>query len=101
MVFVVIGVVWLGMWLEDVAAVVNNSPAVGKMSWKYKDQFSKFLANAKAMGKSGHARALNLLAEVEKQSKSGVGDAAENVERFILALSPAASSLSLAGRGPG
>ena len=80
--------VWLGMWLEDVAAVVNQSPAANKLSWKYRDQFPKFLTSAKAMGKSGHARALDLLAEIEKQSKSGVGDAVENVERFILALSP-------------
>ena len=83
-------VTWLGIWLGDVAAVVNRSPAVGKLKWKYKgDAFDKFVAGANALGKAGHARALDLLTEIDKQSKSGVGDAAANVERFILALSPA------------
>ena len=36
--------------------------------------------------------ALDLLTEIDKQSKSGVGDAAENVERFILAMAPAVAS---------
>jgi hypothetical protein len=41
------------------------------------------------MGPSGLARTLDLLTEIEKQSKSGIGNAADNVERFILALAPA------------
>jgi DNA polymerase-3 subunit delta len=82
-------VTWLGIWLGDVAAVVNRSPAVQKLRWKYKgDAFDKFVAGANALGKGGHARALDLLTEIDKQSKSGVGDAAANVERFILALAP-------------
>jgi len=36
------------------------------------------------LGDAGAGRALDLLAEVDHQSKSGVGDAAGNVERFIL-----------------
>jgi DNA polymerase III subunit delta len=82
-------VTWLGIWLGDVAAVINKSPAANKLSWKYKDAFDKFRAGAQAMGKDGHRRALDLLTEIDKQSKSGVGDAASNVERFILALAPA------------
>ena len=39
---------------------------------------------AKRMGKSGHARSLDLLAEIDRQTKTGIGDAATNVERFIL-----------------
>jgi DNA polymerase III delta subunit len=86
-------VTWLGIWLGEVAAVLRDgprSPAASKLRWKYKgDAFDKFVAGATALGKDGHARALDLLTEIDKQSKSGVGDAAENVERFILALAPA------------
>ena len=48
------------------------------------DAFKLFCANCQKLGKAGYARAIDLLAEIDKQSKSGVGDAAENVERFIL-----------------
>jgi DNA polymerase III delta subunit len=86
-------VTWLGIWLGDVATIVNDgprSPAAGKLRWKYKgDAFDKFVASAMSLGKEGYARALDLLTEIDLQSKSGVGDAATNVERFILALSPA------------
>ena len=78
-------VTWLGMWLEDVGTVVNGGQ-VGKLSWKYKDRLPQFLSSAKQLGKAGYARALDRLAEVDQQSKTGVGDAAENVERFILDL---------------
>lgn len=76
-------VTWLTMWLEDVYTVVSGGQ-VGKMSWKYQQNFSKFLDVAKAMGKPGHARAINLLAEMDRRGKSGLGDAADNVEQFIL-----------------
>jgi DNA polymerase III delta subunit len=86
-------VTWLGIWLGEVGLVVNEGPrsaAVNKLRWKYKgDAFDKFVAGANALGKDGYARALDLLTEIDKQSKSGVGDAAENVERFILSLSTA------------
>jgi DNA polymerase III delta subunit len=78
-------VTWLGMWLEDVGVVVGGG-AVGKLSWKYKEKLPQFINSAKALGKAGHARALDLLAEADHQSKSGVGDAVGNVERFILQL---------------
>src|SRR5205814_822384 len=85
-------VTWLGMWLGDVGVIVNQgerSGAANKLRWKYKgDAFDQFAASAKAMGKDGYARALDLLTEIDLQSKTGVGDAAENVERFILALAP-------------
>jgi len=87
-------VTWLGMWLEDVRLIVTvgpNSPAVGRMKWKFREpgSWNRFVAACEALGKEGYARALDLLTEIDKQSKSGVGDAAENVERFILALAPA------------
>jgi DNA polymerase III delta subunit len=82
-------VTWLGIWLGEVAMVLNNSPGVNKLFYKYKGpEFDKFKASARALGPDGYARALDLLTEIDKQSKSGVGDAAANVERFILALAP-------------
>ena len=77
-------VTWLGMWLEDVGVVVRGGQA-GKMAWKYGQQrFPQFLKIANTMGKDGYARAVDLLAKVDQQSKTGVGDAARNVERFML-----------------
>jgi DNA polymerase-3 subunit delta len=83
-------VTWLGMWLEDVGAVVNNGNT-SKLTWKYKNRLNQFMSAAKALGKAGHARALDLLTEIDHQSKSGVGDAASNVERFILTIGNAAA----------
>ncbi len=84
-------VTWLGIWLGDVATVVTTGARSGgsqKLRWKYKDGFDRFVKNAETFGKAGYASALDLLTEIDKQSKSGVGDAAENVERFILAIAP-------------
>jgi DNA polymerase III delta subunit len=84
-------VTWLGIWLGDVALVLNHSPGAQKLRWKYKGgDYDKFVAGANALGHEGYARAIDLLTEIDKQSKSGVGDAAANVERFSLALAPAA-----------
>lgn len=76
-------VTWLTMWLEDVATVVTGGQ-IGKMSWKYQQNLQQFLNTAKQLGKRGHARAIDMLAEMDRRSKSGLGEAADNVERFIL-----------------
>ncbi len=81
----------LGMWLEEVVSVVHGGNT-SKLTWKYKNRLNQFMSAAKALGKHGHLRALDLLAEVDQQSKSGVGDAASNVERFILQLGTAAGA---------
>ena len=81
-------VTWLGMWLEDVRAALHGG--AGKLSWKYKDRFPQFLRTSQHLGDAGACRALDLLAELDHDSKSGVGEAAENVERFILELGVAA-----------
>jgi DNA polymerase III delta subunit len=39
------------------------------------------------LGDAGLARAVDLLAQIDFQTKTGVGDAADNVERFLLTLS--------------
>ena len=77
-------VTWLGMWLEDVAMALRG--AAGKVSWKYGPRLPQMIETSKRLGESGRARALDLLAEIDHQSKTGVGDAAANVERFILEL---------------
>ena len=76
-------ITWITMWLEDVGVIVNNGNT-SKMVWKYKDRLPQFINTAKKLGKSRHSRALDLLAEMDRRSKSGLGDAATNVERFIL-----------------
>ena len=82
-------VTWLGMWLGEVGAVlVDANAAKSKFGWKHRapGAWEKFVKSAQTLGRSGHARALDLLTEIDRQTKSGVGDAAENVERFILTL---------------
>ena len=87
-------VTWLAMWLEDVGVVLASKrgagPGIGKLTWKYKDRLNQFIRTAEALGPEGHARALSLLAEIDHQTKSGIGDAAMNVERFILSMKTAA-----------
>ena len=86
-------VTWLGMWLEDVGTVLaskaGRGPGTGKLAWKYKDRLNQFIRTCERLGPRGHGRALDLLAEVDLHSKSGVGDAATNVERFILSMAEA------------
>ncbi len=80
-------VTWLAIWLEEVnmlLAAGRGGAVAGKLAWKYKDRLPQFTKTAEALGRSGHARALDLLAQVDHHSKSGVGDAVTNVERFIL-----------------
>jgi DNA polymerase III delta subunit len=87
-------VTWLTMWLEDVRAyhAAKRSGREGeftrRIGWKYKgDRLRDFTATANKLGERGLARAVSLLAEVDHHSKSGLGDASENVERFIVSLS--------------
>jgi DNA polymerase III delta subunit len=86
-------VTWLAMWLEDVGVVLASKrgagPGVGKLAWKYKDRLNAFIHTAETLGPAGYSRALSLLAEIDHQSKSGIGDAATNVQRFILAMGAA------------
>jgi DNA polymerase III delta subunit len=86
-------VTWIGIWLEDVRKVLSakragQNPQNALPRYKYRDPKLRmdFVRTAEAMGDAGVARALHLLTEIDRQSKSGVGDAASNVERFILSL---------------
>ena len=86
-------VTWLGMWLENVRKALamrrrGMQPfaiAQALRIWPREAQ-QPFLKTADAMGDAGVARAIDLLAEIDRQTKSCVGDAAENVERFLLSL---------------
>ncbi|MCC6424680.1 MAG: DNA polymerase III subunit delta [Phycisphaerales bacterium] len=77
-------VTWLAMWLADVSAVLYGGPGAQKLAWAYRDRLPQFTANARKLGKAGLARALDLLVEVDRQNKSGIGEASTNVERFLL-----------------
>ena len=86
-------VTWLGMWLENVRKAlamkrqgVNPAAICQTLRIWPRELQTPFLKTADALGDRGVGRALDLLAEVDHQSKSGVGDAAANVERFILQL---------------
>jgi DNA polymerase-3 subunit delta len=85
-------VTWLGLWLENVTKALdmlsrNHSPAsIGQSLRIWPRELDAFLHTAKRMGKPGVRRAVDLLAQIDYQIKTGVGDATSNVERFILTL---------------
>lgn len=78
-------VTWLAMWLEDVRDFLA-SPNSFKNSWKYKDDLPKFKQTAQAIGNRNVGRLVDMLVDVDRQSKSGVGDFAGNVERFLVSV---------------
>ena len=86
-------VTWLGMWLTNVrkaqAMRRAGQPPAGIAAalriWPREMQ-QPFMETAAALGEAGSGRAIDLLAEVDRQSKTGVGDAAANVERFLVAV---------------
>jgi DNA polymerase-3 subunit delta len=84
-------VTWLGIWLENVRKAlalrrqgVNPFQIAAQLKIWPRDLQQPFMKTAEALGDVGVARALDLLAETDRNSKTGVGDAATNVERFIL-----------------
>ncbi len=74
------------MWLEDVRTYLRNPASAAKLSWKYRDRLDQFKKTASSIGRDGLGRLVDALAEVDYHSKTGVGDFAQNVERFILTL---------------
>jgi len=93
-------VAWLCIWLENVGKALKmlkqgeNAFTIGQALriWP-RDVQEKFVSTVKALGERGRKRAVDLLAEIDFQTKTGVGEAAENVERFLLAM-----AATLAGR---
>jgi DNA polymerase-3 subunit delta len=84
-------VTWLGMWLENVRKAIAMKRK-GMQTFAIAQQLriwpreiqGPFFETADALGERGASRATDLLADVDLRSKSGLGDAASNVERFIL-----------------
>ncbi len=86
-------VTWLSIWLANVrkalAMLKQGTPAAAvpqRLRIWPPEIHQPFMQTAQALGEAGAARAIDLLAEIDLQSKSGVGDAAANVERFILTM---------------
>lgn len=84
-------VTWLGIWLENVRKALalrktgmNPAAIASQLRIWPRELQAPFMKTAEALGDAGVGRALDLLAEVDRNSKSGVGEAATNVERFIL-----------------
>jgi DNA polymerase III delta subunit len=86
-------VAWLCIWLENVRKALgmikngDNAFTIGQALriWP-RDVQQKFVDTVKLLGDEGRKRAVDLLAEIDFQTKTGVGDAAENVERFLVSL---------------
>jgi DNA polymerase III delta subunit len=87
-------VTWLAIWLTNVRKALamkrgGMSPSAIPQAlriWPPQMQ-QPFMETAQLLGERGVARAIDLLAELDQHSKSGVGDAADNVERFLLTVS--------------
>ncbi|MGD0542391.1 MAG: DNA polymerase III subunit delta [Tepidisphaeraceae bacterium] len=86
-------VTWLCIWLENVRKALamlregQNAFTICQALrvWPREVQ-QRFLDTVQSLGERGRRRAVDLLAEIDFQTKTGVGDAAENVERFLLSL---------------
>jgi DNA polymerase III delta subunit len=84
-------VTWLAMWLEKVQQAVqlkkkglNGFAIASTLKIWPRELQEPFVKTAERMGQDGVARAVDLLVEIDHQSKSGVGNAADNVARFLL-----------------
>jgi DNA polymerase-3 subunit delta len=89
-------VTWLCIWLANVRKALGmlkegkNAFTIGQALkiWPA-DLQQKFVETARFLGERGLKQAVDLLAKIDYQTKTGVGDAAENVERFLLTLASA------------
>jgi DNA polymerase-3 subunit delta len=86
-------VTWLAIWLTNVRKALamkrsgmNSFAITSALRIWPKEMQQPFMETATLLGEKGVKRAIDLLAEIDRQSKSGVGDAAENVERFLLSV---------------
>jgi DNA polymerase III delta subunit len=87
------GITWICLWLESVRKGIEMqkrgiAPAeiARELRIWQRDMIPAFMRVCQMMGDEGVTRAMAQLAEIDYQSKTGVGDAAENVERFMLSL---------------
>ena len=85
------GITWLGIFLQNARKAITmsrqgDSPfTIGQQLriWPRERQ-AAFVQTAERLGDAGVDRLLDLLVEIDYQGKTGVGDAAGNVERFLL-----------------
>ena len=90
-------VTWLVIWLEKVRKALSmqrqglpeSSIAKELKIWPF-DQQRPFFQTVSKLGEGGASRLVDLLAEVDRRSKSGLGEMTANVERFLLSVSPTA-----------
>jgi DNA polymerase-3 subunit delta len=90
-------VTWLGIWLENVRKaqeMVRHGQSENAIGQAVKiwpgPKLEKFLRGVESLGRRGWASALDSLAEIDFQTKTGVGQGSDNVERFILGLAAGA-----------
>ncbi|MGA2233690.1 MAG: DNA polymerase III subunit delta [Tepidisphaeraceae bacterium] len=85
------GITWLGIFLQNARKAIamtrqGDSPfTIGQQLriWPQNRQ-AAFVQTALRLGDKGVDRLLDLLVEIDYQGKTGIGDAASNVERFLL-----------------
>jgi DNA polymerase III delta subunit len=85
-------VTWLTIWLEKVRKYYTlkrqglNEAAILKelKIWPF-DKQRPFVENALKLGEKRTGQLVELLADIDRRSKSGLGEMVQNVERFILA----------------
>lgn len=86
-------VTWLSMWLENVRKAIDMmqsgtpAPAICQQLriWPRSLQ-DPFIRTVRSMGGQGVRRAVDLLVEIDRQNKSGIGTASDNVERFLVSV---------------
>lgn len=84
-------VTWLVMWLEKVRkalAMRRDGAADATIArdlkiWPF-DQQRPFFQTVTTIGDTGARRLIDLLAEIDYRSKTGLGEMADNVERFLM-----------------
>jgi DNA polymerase III delta subunit len=86
-------VTWLTLWLEKAIKALEMKKARANPFTIAKElkiwpanNVDALLRTAEKMGATGLRRALDLLADVDYRTKTGLGGASDNVERFMLSL---------------
>lgn len=89
-------VTWLGMWLEKVSQAIamkrrgmNGFAIASALKLWPREMQEAFMKTVEKLGEHGLVRAVDLLVEIDHQSKTGVGNAADNVERFLVTVGEA------------
>lgn len=89
-------VTWLGMWLEKVSQAVamkrrgmNGFAIASALKLWPREMQEAFMKTVEKLGENGLVKAVDLLVEIDHQSKTGVGNAADNVERFLVTVGEA------------